>query len=48
VHVPAKVLEEPSDMVWDYGCGKKGNARCILSQMEGADVVLYSLDPIGG
>ncbi|MFN7995068.1 MAG: protein kinase [Bryobacteraceae bacterium] len=44
----AKVLEEPADMDWDYQCGKRGHARCILSQTEGADVVLYSLDPIGG
>jgi Tol biopolymer transport system component len=43
-----KVLEEPSDMDWDYGCGKKRNAPCILSEREGSDVVLYSLDPIRG
>jgi serine/threonine protein kinase/Tol biopolymer transport system component len=43
-----KVLEEPSEMDWDYGCGKKRNAPCILSEREGSDVVLYSLDPIRG
>jgi Tol biopolymer transport system component len=43
-----EVLEQPSEIVWDYGCGTKENSPCVLSQTEGSDVVLYFLDPLRG
>jgi len=43
-----KVLEEPSDLNWGYGCGVKPHSRCILWQTEGSEVVLYALDPMRG
>jgi Tol biopolymer transport system component len=42
------VLEQPPEMDWDYGCGVKPPSSCILSQNEGSEVVLYTLDPMRG
>jgi serine/threonine protein kinase len=42
------VLEEVPGLQWSYACGLKPGSQCVLSQVEGADVVFYVLDPFRG
>ena len=45
---PEMVLEEPSGVRLDYWCPARPGAQCVLSQKEGKDLVIYSLDPVRG
>ena len=45
---PETVLQEPGDVRWNYGCGTRQNAICVLSREEGKETVFYSLDPQRG
>ncbi len=42
------IVDEPTDMQWDYGCGIEPKFSCVLSQLEGADNVFYALDLFKG
>ncbi len=41
---PETVLQEPGDVKWNYGCGTRQGAICVLSRDEGEDTVFYLLD----
>lgn len=46
---PARtVLEEPPGLQWSHACGIRSGSPCVLSQLEGADMVFYLLDPLRG
>ena len=42
------VLEEPPGLQWSHVCGIKPGSPCVLSQLEGTDMVFYLLDPLSG
>jgi serine/threonine protein kinase/Tol biopolymer transport system component len=42
------ILDEPTDMYWEYGCGVKPTFSCVLLQVEGPDNVFYTLDLFKG
>jgi serine/threonine protein kinase len=42
------VLEEPPGVQWSHACGIRLGAGCVLSQLEGTDMVFYLLDPLRG
>jgi Tol biopolymer transport system component len=46
--VAETILEETPPVQWSYACGVKPGSRCILSELQGTDVVFYSLDPLRG
>jgi serine/threonine protein kinase/Tol biopolymer transport system component len=46
--VAETVLEETPPTQWFYACGVKPGSACVLSQLEGATVVFYLLDPLRG
>jgi hypothetical protein len=35
-------------MSWQYGCPTRSGSSCVLSQLEGRDLVFYSLDAVEG
>jgi serine/threonine protein kinase/Tol biopolymer transport system component len=45
---PELVLEQPPGLNWGYWCPPSSNARCVLWQVEGKDLVFYQLDPTRG
>lgn len=42
------VLEESPGLQWSHVCGIKPGSPCVLSQLEGTDMVFYLLDPLRG
>ena len=42
------VLEEPPGLQWSHVCGIRPGSACVLSQLEGTDMVFYLLDPLRG
>jgi serine/threonine protein kinase len=41
---PQLVLEERADVDWTYACPKQTGLPCLLSELQGKNVVFYSLD----
>jgi Tol biopolymer transport system component len=42
------VLEEPPGLQWSHACGIRPGSACVLSQLEGENMVFYLLDPLRG
>jgi hypothetical protein len=42
------VLEEPPEIQWSHVCASGPGSPCVLSQLEGTDMVFYLLDPLRG